>query len=404
MLRPPFVNRVKGAASLRPYSMNHCSGEPCHALACPAARRLLSSPVSSHTSPDYGDKSAPPSLCQNCSAPLTGPFCAACGQHDVDYHRGFHHLFHDLLENVFHFEGKFFVTVAWLLAKPGRITLEFIAGRRASQLNPLRFYIFVSVMFFLGVSLLNHGHLVDIPRKDVDQLQLDLNKNVKQVRDLTSDFTAEEKAELIRRLAESAKTDGKLLQHRDAVISAIRAAREKPPLPVVGVPLRKGPKTKVRIDRSSWLGQRLGEKLTSGELTVSDMWDAIEHRIPTLLFLGVPLFALLLKIFYIRSGKFYVEHLIFSLHLHTWLFLVIMVGNGYLKIAALGPSWLDNLLGWTLALWSAWYFFRSFRVVYGQGRFKTAVKIALLGVAHFFALLFLAFTLVSATVAWLAYE
>ena len=41
---------------------------------------------------------------------------------------------------------------------------------------------------------------------------------------------------------------------------------------------------------------------------------------------------------------------IFSLHLHTWLFLVIMVGNGYLKLASLGPSWLDNVLGWALSL------------------------------------------------------
>ena len=127
--------------------------------------------VSSPATPASADPTAPPRLCQNCSAPLTGPYCAACGQHDVDYHRGFHYLFHDLLENLFHFEGKFFVTVAWLLAKPGRITLEFIAGRRASQLNPLRFYIFVSVLFFLGLSLLNHGHLIDIPRKAVDDLQ-----------------------------------------------------------------------------------------------------------------------------------------------------------------------------------------------------------------------------------------
>jgi hypothetical protein len=371
----------------------------------PGAPPALFAAVSSHTSPDYGDPSAPPRLCQNCSAPLTGPFCAQCGQHDVDYHRGFHHLFHDLLENLFHFEGKFFVTVAWLLVKPGRITLEFLAGRRASQLNPLRFYIFVSVLFFVGLSLLNHGHLVDIPRKDVDKLQLDLNRQVQTTKDLTADFTAEEKAELIRRLVEAGKTDGKVTQARDAAIADIRAARPMPAIPGTdGLPTRAGPKTKVRIDRSSWLGESLAHKLSSGELTVSAIWDAIEHRIPTLLFLGVPLFALLLKLFYIRSGKFYVEHLIFSLHLHTWLFLVIMVGNGYLKLASLGPSWLDNLVGWTLSLWAIWYFFRSFRVLYGQGRFKTALKICLLGCAHFFALLFLAFTLVSATVAWLAYE
>ncbi len=160
---------------------NRRAGDPCIRVTFPGgllhgASPALFAAVSSHATPDYADPAAPPRVCQNCGAPLTGPFCAACGQQDVDYHRGFHHLFHDLAENLFHFEGKFFVTVAWLLAKPGRITLEFIAGRRASQLNPLRFYIFVSVLFFLGLSLLNHGHLIDIPRKEVDELQLDLTK------------------------------------------------------------------------------------------------------------------------------------------------------------------------------------------------------------------------------------
>jgi len=358
--------------------------------------------VSSHTTPEYGDSSTPPHPCQNCAAPLTGPFCAQCGQHDVDYHRGFHHLFHDLLENLFHFEGKFFVTVAWLLVKPGRMTLEFLAGRRASQLNPLRFYIFVSVLFFLGVSLLNHGHLIDLPRHQVEDIQLDLTRGAKQINDATTDFSEDEKAELIRRITAAAQTDGKF--DRDAAIKAIRAARKPVPFISASQPTDKGAHTKVRINRSSALGESLVRKLSTGELSLMDIWDAIEHRIPTLLFLGVPLFALLLKIFYLRSGKFYVEHLIFSLHLHTWFFLVVMVGNGYLKLATLGASWLDNVVGWSLAVWGVWYVFRSFRAVYGQGRFRTAGKIALLGFTHFVALCFLAIALVSATVAWLAYE
>jgi len=366
--------------------------------------------VSSHAPHDYADPSTPPRLCQNCESPLTGPFCAQCGQQDIDYHRGFHHLAHDLLENVFHFEGKFFVTVAWLLAKPGRITVEFMAGRRASQLNPLRFYIFVSVLFFLGLSLLNHGHLIDIPRGEVEKIQADLNKQMKETTGLTSDFSAEEKAELIRRVTEAAKTDGKF--DRDAVIAAIRAARKaqtapapstQPLTPLPGTAGKYG-STRVHIDRSSGLGQSLVRKMSSGELTVGDIWDAIEHRIPTLLFLGVPLFALLLKLLYLGSGRYYVEHLIFSLHLHTWLFLVFMLGNGYLKLASFGPGWIGTLAAWAIALWALWYVFRSFRVVYGQGRWLTAMKILTLGMVHFFALLGLTFALVSATVAWLAYE
>jgi hypothetical protein len=379
--------------------------------------------MSRPANPGLAEPSAEPRACQNCAAPLTGPFCGQCGQHDIDYHRSFHHLIHDLLENVFHFEGKFFVTVAWLLAKPGRITVEFLAGRRMSQLNPLRFYIFVSVMFFLGLSLLNHGHLIDFPRQQVNQLQLEIEAQAKQGKSLGRDLTSDEKTELSRRIREAIAKNGNNFD-RAAIIESVRQARTppvaspgatpgaksaatpavtgepgKPPLPA-NLPF----KPKVRIDRSSQLGQSLARKLSSGELTVTDIWDALEHRVPTLLFLGVPLFALFLKLFYLGSGRYYVEHLIFSLHLHTWLFLVFMVGNGYLKLASLGPSWLDDLCGWALALWVPWYFFRSFRVVYAQGRAKTAWKILLLGGLHAFALLALTVALMAGTVAWLAYE
>ncbi len=310
--------------------------------------------VAGVSAPAAHEYAAAPRICRNCSAALSGPFCAQCGQQDIDYHRSFHHLFHDLLENVFHFEGKFFVTVAWLLTKPGRLTLEFLAGRRASQLNPLRFYIFVSVLFFLGLSLLNHGHLVDFDRQQVNRLQGEL----------------------------TGPTAG-------------AAAKTAPPGKV---------HTKITINRDSALGRSLVAKLQSGELTLSDIWEKLEHRVPTLLFLGVPLFALLLKILYLRSGRFYVEHLIFSLHLHTWAFLVCMVGTGYLKLAGLGPDWLETLCGWALALWGLGYLFRSFRVIYGEGRIRTACKIGLLGLVHSFALLSVALLLLAGTVAWLAAE
>lgn len=303
--------------------------------------------VSDHASRTPLDPSAP-ALCQNCSTPLSGPFCSQCGQHDIDYHRGFHHLFHDLLENLFHFEGKFFVTVAWLLAKPGRVTLEFLAGRRNSQLNPLRFYIFVSVMFFLGISLLNHGHLIDVPKSEIDKMQLQLSKQAQEDKDKgTSDFTDAEKKTLVDRRREALLKDPQKVDEA-AIIKGIRRERRLANRPQTIT--RRYPGT-ITVDRNSGVGRELSDKLGSGELSVGEVFDAVEHRIPSLLFLGVPLFALLLKLFYLRSNRFYVEHLIFSLHLHTWLFLALMVGYGYEKLASLGPGWLETLTGWALFLW-----------------------------------------------------
>lgn len=353
----------------------------------------------SHAAPS----SAPPTgprACQNCGAPLTGPYCSACGQHDVDYHRSFHHLLHDLLENLFHFEGKFFATVAWLLSHPGRLTREFLAGRRQSQLNPLRFYLFVSVLFFLGLTLFSHGHLLDFDRQKIDALTTGVESSLRTAQKLHGTLTPAQVEEFSRQIGElidrtGAQPDQKTLAE---VVARVRAA-VPPDATLPPAAARTG--SRISIDRDSAIGRALSDKLGSGELTFSTIIDGLEHRVPTLLFLGVPLFALLLQLAFLRSGRFYIEHLIFSLHLHTWLFLVAMLGNGYLRLAGLFSGRFAAFCAWALALWMLWYVAQSFRVVYGQGWGRTALKLSLLGIAYFFLLLLTATLLIYATIYWL---
>ena len=93
------------------------------------------------------------SACLNCGAPLQGPYCYQCGQHDVDYHRSFRFFAEDALENFLHFDGKFLATVRCLVAQPGFLTTEFLAGRRARYAPPLRFYLLTSFLAIFAVSL-----------------------------------------------------------------------------------------------------------------------------------------------------------------------------------------------------------------------------------------------------------
>lgn len=354
--------------------------------------------MSSHTSYDYAQLEVP-RKCLNCGTPLTGPFCSACGQHDVDYHRSFLHLTHDLLENLFHFEGKFFATVAWLLAKPGRLTKEFVAGRRQSQLNPLRLYIFVSVLFFLGISLLNHGHIIEFDWKHADALQEKFAKGLQENQTAGNQLTPEDSADFEGKFTpaslEQTIQTAKSIAEREAAKQgpAIKAAEKNK-----GVSKDGGVTTKLPLSRD------FIAKVGSGEITLPEIVRALEHRIPTLLFLGVPVFALLLKALYWNSSRYYVEHLIFSLHLHTWAFLALMVGNGYLKLAALGPQWIATVVSWTLIAWSAWYVVSAFHNVYGQSWRRTAAKIAVVTFLHSFLLFGLALLLAIATVLWLALE
>src|SRR5260370_6285788 len=90
--------------------------------------------------------------CENCGAHLTGHYCAQCGQAAVDYRRSFRHVIADVLDSFLNWDSKFFATIALLILKPWRLTNEFLAGKRARYVNPLRLYLLASILFFFAVN------------------------------------------------------------------------------------------------------------------------------------------------------------------------------------------------------------------------------------------------------------
>src|SRR5438034_2686952 len=99
-------------------------------------------------------KAQPPPLpyCENCGAPMAGPFCAQCGQHAVDYRRSFRHIIVDVLDSFLSWDSKFFATIGWLIARPWHLTKQFLAGRRVRYVHPLRVYLLASILFFFAVN------------------------------------------------------------------------------------------------------------------------------------------------------------------------------------------------------------------------------------------------------------
>jgi hypothetical protein len=90
-----------------------------------------------------------PATCGNCNAPLTGPYCAQCGQHAHESARSLGALFHDAWHVVTHLDGRFWSTLRLLLLRPGQLTLEYFAERRARYVPPVRLYFVISIAFFI---------------------------------------------------------------------------------------------------------------------------------------------------------------------------------------------------------------------------------------------------------------
>ncbi|MFC4232388.1 DUF3667 domain-containing protein [Parasediminibacterium paludis] len=87
--------------------------------------------------------------CLNCNAIIYGRFCHVCGQENVEPKESFLHLVRHFIEDVTHFDGKFFDTLRYLILRPGFLAYEYMRGRRNSYLNPIRMYVFTSAIFFL---------------------------------------------------------------------------------------------------------------------------------------------------------------------------------------------------------------------------------------------------------------
>jgi hypothetical protein len=97
--------------------------------------------------PDHGEAGALEQNCLNCGSPLTGPYCAQCGQKG-HVHRSLRGFGHDLLHSVLHFEGKIWRTLPMLAWRPGELTRRYVHGERARFVSPIAIFLFSVFLMF----------------------------------------------------------------------------------------------------------------------------------------------------------------------------------------------------------------------------------------------------------------
>lgn len=108
--------------------------------------------------------------CLNCGAELNGRYCHKCGQENIEPKESFLHLVNHFVEDITHFDGKFFTTLKDLLFKPGFLSKEYLKGRRASYLHPIRMYVFTSAAFFL--IFFSFVHIQENPGKKTSETRI----------------------------------------------------------------------------------------------------------------------------------------------------------------------------------------------------------------------------------------
>jgi hypothetical protein len=297
------------------------------------------------------------SACRNCSATLAGPYCAQCGQHAHESAHSLQLLFHDAWHLLTHLDGRLWGTLAPLLVQPGRLTGEYFADHRARYVPPFRLYLVISVAFFGLASLTTTV------------------SNVAAIH--SSRLSTSERAELHRELQDSGASS--------AVTATVEDLTEHPMSPQVAAQLCTS-----LASGLPWAGQRL-QAVCLHQLADQgkSMLHAFGSLVPKLMFVFLPLMALVMRALYHSPPRYYVEHLVFFLHLQSNLFLAMMLE---MLLGAAANAWpaLDTvvtLCGIVLFCYAVWYVYAAMRNYYGQSRPRTLLKFVAVGSAYLVCLL-----------------
>jgi hypothetical protein len=276
--------------------------------------------------------------CANCGALVSGRYCAECGQRVEHSLHSLWHFIGEAAEDLTHADSRLWRTLAALFFKPGFLTREFLDGRRMSYLPPLRLYLVLSVLFFLIAALTSQPSTPDFR-----QVRIHVNANN---------------------------------------VAVERPAQEP------GVARQQALQACNNLSYSGpWKSRLLPAFRTSCARAVEDggrqLHESFMHNLPRAIFLTVPILALFLKPLYWRPRRYYVEHVLFLLHDHAFLF--VLLGLFSIVTALLHVHALVDALGILAGLYVPWYYYVAMRRVYEQSPGRTLGKLAVLVLAYLIA-------------------
>jgi Protein of unknown function (DUF3667) len=336
-------------------------------------------------------KVQPPPLpyCENCGAPMAGPFCAQCGQAAIDYRRSFRHIIVDVLDSFLNWDSKFFATIGWLIARPWHLTNQFLSGRRVRYVHPLRLYLLVSILFFFVVNYWAKSIHADPSKLSADD-RADIAAELND-----PDIPPAVKARIRGALDAKGRTqpEAQTSPPPQTAVTPQPSVIASPPPPVTSPSPSGDFGPMVQFDKppstafERWLEQRAKEKMGEHGSKMALFIATLFSNLPYMMLCCIPLFALVLKVLYVRKRVFYIDHLVYALHIHSFAYLAIMLI--VLITIGLNRSIPGAFAGWIVAaLWITFavQVFMSIRRVYRQGWFFTVFKFFLGGFVYLIVL------------------
>lgn len=290
--------------------------------------------------------------CLNCDAPLNGSYCGNCGQEAKDLRRPFFKLSREAVQSLFELDGRAIKTLFYLATKPGYLSREYFSGRQTRYTAPLRLFLVISVSFFLLISIYT----------SILSIEEALNTSDEEAGEEIATATGDEASFIIGDDLDTNDEEANGIAEVLAVVDQIN-------LPFFDEQMNSNLHRVMRAQAETTLN-------TLVENPTEFARGYLEY-ITLFMLLMMPLLALIQKLIYIRTGHYYVEHLVLTLHNLAFVIFILFAGSligmveeGQIPII----SYLFGFLGTAIYIWMWVYLFLSLKNYFQQGYGITLLK------------------------------
>jgi len=320
--------------------------------------------------------------CLDCGAVLTGEYCASCGQHIKHHVHSTPAMVGEFIEDLLHADHRVWRTIKPLLLQPGFLTKEYLAGRRTRYTPPFRLYIVLSLIFFLTASLSGDG--LAIVDKSGEAYSLEPAAGQTQAAYPLDPQAAEQLTEFLTRIDKDKRQETR--ERLEASLRRIPTDQQAQVVTGMSNPCSPSALGRALPESLSGRGQLLDICRNVAADNGKEFSRELRKHVPQMMFFFLPLIALFAKVLYVGSKRYYAEHLLFFVHFHAFVFLVLATNNVLGRVLGwFGSGWpqsIAGLLTTAAVIWTPIYLYRAMRNVYGQGKFFTLTKFSLLLVGY----------------------
>lgn len=302
-------------------------------------------------------------ICLNCNAQLYGRLCHICGQENTDPRESIWSILTHFFNDITHFDGRFFKTTGTLLVKPGFLPLEYIKGRRADYLHPIRMYVFTSAIFFIIFYSTTSPETFSVKATGKSQVGIGIPDNY-VIDPIDTIFVGSRREKPYESIAEYDSVQKSLSQDM----------------------------------RDNWITRKITQRNIERRIKYADRPEMMKnsimnnflHSFPYLLFVSLPLSALFLQLLYFNNkNNIYSGHTIFLIYLYVFTFLTMLIYYGLESLqSSFNLKWV-GVIEFALFAYLGIYTLIAMKVYYAQGWGLTIFKFIVFNILAFISIMIL---------------